>query len=407
MKIGIALAGGGSKGSYEVGVWKALRELGIRYDIVTGTSIGAVNGALMVMGDYERAENLWKTISAQDIMHNGMDLKHDMDYYFENRDQLLTFAKDFASSRGADITPYKERIAKELDEEAFFASPVDYAAVTARFPSLQGVEAHKSDMEPGTVADWILASSSCFPVFPMCEIDGQSYIDGGYADNLPVTTAFRMGAEQVIAVALKPEAEAKYFPHHPLVTHITPSRPLGPFLDFSREVLDNNFRLGYTDTMRVLGNYFGSSYAFRPAGKEALLDAARGYLLFLLRRELKHSETAVQLMLHRVKGDAPLTDKLFNVDRGDLLTVACKGMDALMSTLDYPHEDAYDLYTLLPELRSKLLDDEQPKLKGARERCAVLQREGLRGQIAQFMPGKDAEELLLATWRLYLLEQEP
>ena len=71
MKLGIALAGGGSKGSYEIGVWKALRELGMCYDIVTGTSIGAVNGALMVMGDYDRAENLWNTITAQDIMRDA------------------------------------------------------------------------------------------------------------------------------------------------------------------------------------------------------------------------------------------------------------------------------------------------------------------------------------------------
>ena len=66
MKTGIALAGGGSKGSYQIGVWKALRELGIDYDIVTGTSIGAINGALMVMGDFERAERLWSTITVED-----------------------------------------------------------------------------------------------------------------------------------------------------------------------------------------------------------------------------------------------------------------------------------------------------------------------------------------------------
>ena len=78
MKTGIALAGGGSKGSYQIGVWKALRELGIDYDIVTGTSIGAINGALMVMGDYERAERLWSTITVEDIMANGVNLKHDV-----------------------------------------------------------------------------------------------------------------------------------------------------------------------------------------------------------------------------------------------------------------------------------------------------------------------------------------
>lgn len=66
MKRGIALSGGGTKGSYELGVWKALRELGIEYQIVTGTSIGSINGALMTTGDFERAEELWNTITMEE-----------------------------------------------------------------------------------------------------------------------------------------------------------------------------------------------------------------------------------------------------------------------------------------------------------------------------------------------------
>lgn len=46
MKQAIALAGGGTKGAYQVGAWKAMRELGIPFDIVTGTSIGSVTAAL-------------------------------------------------------------------------------------------------------------------------------------------------------------------------------------------------------------------------------------------------------------------------------------------------------------------------------------------------------------------------
>ena len=41
----VVLSGGGSKGAYEIGVWKALRKLHISYDIVTGTSVGALNAA--------------------------------------------------------------------------------------------------------------------------------------------------------------------------------------------------------------------------------------------------------------------------------------------------------------------------------------------------------------------------
>ena len=52
MKRGIVLAGGGSRGAYEIGFWQAIRELGIDYQIVTGSSVGALNGAMMASGDF-------------------------------------------------------------------------------------------------------------------------------------------------------------------------------------------------------------------------------------------------------------------------------------------------------------------------------------------------------------------
>ena len=55
----VVLSGGGSKGSYQIGVWKALRKLKIKYDIVTGTSVGALNGALMVQNKFHKACKLW------------------------------------------------------------------------------------------------------------------------------------------------------------------------------------------------------------------------------------------------------------------------------------------------------------------------------------------------------------
>lgn len=53
MKRALVLAGGGAKGSYQVGVWKALAELGWKPDIITGTSVGCLNGALFVLDGYE------------------------------------------------------------------------------------------------------------------------------------------------------------------------------------------------------------------------------------------------------------------------------------------------------------------------------------------------------------------
>ena len=70
LKRGLVLGGGGSRGAYEIGVWRAARELGIHFDVVTGTSIGALNGALVVQGDYDFAVEMWKNMNYEAVMTN-------------------------------------------------------------------------------------------------------------------------------------------------------------------------------------------------------------------------------------------------------------------------------------------------------------------------------------------------
>ena len=403
MKLGIALAGGGSKGAYEMGVWQALRELDVSYDIVTGTSIGAVNGVMMVQGDYEPCLELWRKVTAQDLMKNGLNLKHDMEYYFENRDQLLSFAKGYAASRGADISPYIDLLHQYIRPEAFFTSRVDYAAVAARFPGMQYTEVRKTDLQPDTIWQWVLASSSCFPVFPICEIDGESYIDGGYADNLPISAAFRMGAERVIAVALKQGVFEKKYANHPLVQCIEPSRPLGGFMDFESEIMDKNLALGYTDTMKTMGRYFGRVYAFRPGGREVLREYMRDYFLWLLRWELTPPASRVESVLDRVRGETPVTDRILSGRTDDPLTLACMTLDYLMEALEYPHEEAYDVQALLPELHAALMADElPPALESARALSVTLEKNALSAVLAKVGPKRDSDEFLIATVMLYL-----
>ena len=52
---GLILAGGGAKGAYQIGAWKALIELGIQIEAIAGTSIGAINGAFIAQGDFDKA----------------------------------------------------------------------------------------------------------------------------------------------------------------------------------------------------------------------------------------------------------------------------------------------------------------------------------------------------------------
>ena len=59
-RIGLVLSGGGFKGAYQIGVWKALKELGVeRFSAIAGTSVGALNAVLIANDDLESAEEVW------------------------------------------------------------------------------------------------------------------------------------------------------------------------------------------------------------------------------------------------------------------------------------------------------------------------------------------------------------
>ena len=68
--IGLVFAGGGGKGAYQIGVWRAVRELQLEQYIavVAGTSVGALNAALFLKGDLALAEQLWGSLSTAELL---------------------------------------------------------------------------------------------------------------------------------------------------------------------------------------------------------------------------------------------------------------------------------------------------------------------------------------------------
>ena len=66
----LVLSGGGAKGAYQIGVWKALKKLGVKFDIVTGTSVGALNGTLIVQNEYRKAVKIWKKINLKSLFND-------------------------------------------------------------------------------------------------------------------------------------------------------------------------------------------------------------------------------------------------------------------------------------------------------------------------------------------------
>ena len=262
MRRAIALGGGGTKGAYEAGVWKALKELDIEYEIVTGTSIGALNGALMVTREYERACEIWDTIEMDNVMADGLNLTATIEGMYNQREAIGPFLKKYVKNKGADVSPFLRFIDSLVDEEQVRASDIDFGLVTVQFSSLKPMELTKEEIPAGLLKDYIMASASIFPVFPMHKIGNELYLDGCYYDNLPIDLALKMGADEVIAVDLHTSPQHPNYVNKPYMKYIKPSKSLGTMLNFDRAVLNANRALGYYDAMKAFGKMDGMEYIF-------------------------------------------------------------------------------------------------------------------------------------------------
>ena len=387
MKRALVLAGGGPRGSYQVGAWKALRELGYSFDIVTGTSIGAANGALIVQDDVGTANRLWEQVTADKIMAHGLSLNFDIGYYIENKDSIVPFLKTAILNKGADITPFKTMLDTFLDEDKFFRSPVDFGLMTTKFPSMTPTAVRKSDMEKGALAKWVLASASCFPAFPVCEIDGGNYIDGGYVNHLPVDLAFKMGADEVVAVELRKCAPLHKFFGNPLVTFIEPSRPLGSFLNFDTIAISNNLQLGYNDVMRQFGGCDGVKYTFAISQSRQRHEASTVKTMGdIVRFELNEKT--------RLFGSAtPITDRMVkNGADGSVYDYFLSAVENYMDMFDFSPYEVYDIDAVIDDLVDRVRHSDDERIK----RIAKVNRALEKGELEQWLYDEDSKILSCA-----------
>nr|WP_302646809.1 patatin-like phospholipase family protein [uncultured Clostridium sp.] len=274
MKRAIALGAGGARGAYQIGAWKALRELGVDYDIVVGSSIGSVNGVAMVQDDYDLALDLWKNISVDKIFAGDVDLDFEPQDIIGSTEKLVSLLIKILINKGLDISPFLDLLNDIVDEDKVRTSAREFGIVALRVPLIKGMEITKEKMKVGYMAKYILASSSAFPVFPVCEVDGNKYIDGGYYDSLPINFARNLGAEEVVAidVSLSTTHEEELSSND--VIYIKSAWSLGPFLDFDNESIMRNMDLGYNDTMKAYGKYRGFRYTFLLNDEESFNDVA-------------------------------------------------------------------------------------------------------------------------------------
>lgn len=251
----IVLSGGGSKGAYQIGVWKALRRLNIKYDIVTGTSVGALNGAFMVQKTYGKALSTWNNISMDKIFGKEINTNSNIELY-------KVYIKEFIESNGIDPKGLEEIIKNCLNKNKFYNSKINYGLVTFNLKKKKPLILKKEDIPKDKLEDYLIASASCYPAFKPKEIDDTKYIDGGYYDNTPINLAIELGADEAIVVDLTaPGLKKKPIKNIP-ITRIKPNNNLANFLEFNKDLAKMNMKYGYNDTMKVFGRYIGKKYTF-------------------------------------------------------------------------------------------------------------------------------------------------
>ncbi len=206
--LAFVLGGGGARGAMQVGALRALLEAGVQPDMLVGTSIGAVNAAMIAVygfstGGLDRLERAWRDAQQAQLLSG---------------DYLRLVLRTVANRMGSEKYQQQMRdfyIRNGLAPDITFADithPRIYCIATDlnRYqPYIFGLHPHDR------LLDGVMASSAIPPWIPPLRMGKEWLMDGGALSNLPVEPAISLGAAEIIALDLfeprPPDLEARGF----------------------------------------------------------------------------------------------------------------------------------------------------------------------------------------------------
>lgn len=206
-QIVLVFQGGGALGAYQAGVYEALHEAGIEPDWVVGTSIGAINAALIAGSPpadrLDRLREFWRRVETGTFMgmpipdwigqatRNMLTITTGLPAFFQPRP--LAFLSPFTKlgSEAAayySVDPLRELLGELVDFERINSGPMRLCVGAAKVQTSEMVYFDSSKAPLGI--DHVLASGALPPAFPAVRIDGELYWDGGILSNTPVEIVF-------------------------------------------------------------------------------------------------------------------------------------------------------------------------------------------------------------------------
>lgn len=300
MKIGLVLAGGGAKGAYQIGLWKALRELNIdkHISVVAGTSIGALNALLFLQGDLSIAEEIWYEMSMEKVLPtDNFDLfKKGVKLTIGSKN--IPFVKKYmprALEEGnVSRDGLLEVVNKYLSEEKIRESNIDCYATCTEVEELKAKYFKYNDYSIEEIKKIILATSAIPSVYEPEEIDGKRYLDGGMVDNLPIQPVYGAGCDLIIVCSLN-SAECINRDNFPS-TSIIEVKPtdcdngvLNGLLDFNNKNIKKRINKGYEDTINLIYPIIKLADVITNEKKTGIFNNFKTSLKNILDKDLKSS----------------------------------------------------------------------------------------------------------------------
>jgi NTE family protein len=180
--VAFVLGGGGHLGAHEVGMLRALIEHDIRPDLILGTSVGAINGAVVASDPSNNAVaqlvDVWNDVESSGIMGGSVFRR------------LSTLARTRTHAHAAE--PLRRMLTDRLPVQRIEELTIPFQCVAA---SIERSAEHW--FTSGPIADAVLASSALPGVLPPVQIDGEHFIDGGIVNSIPIGRAVQLGARTI------------------------------------------------------------------------------------------------------------------------------------------------------------------------------------------------------------------
>lgn len=177
-------AGGGSHGCVQVGMLRAIVEHGLRFDLVVGASAGAINAAYFSRSPTKegvaRMESLWRSIRRRDIMP-------------------LRFSNLWTAFTRTDSI-FTGQALRALLVRCFGTFDFEEAKLPLYIVASNVLTGHEVVLSRGSVVDALMASTAIPGIFPCVSIENEDLVDGGVANNTPISTAVRLGARTIVVL---------------------------------------------------------------------------------------------------------------------------------------------------------------------------------------------------------------